>query len=58
MASWRRAIVDAALNASSTDKSFPPEAVERPGLAYEFAGTTTPRTAAGPRIALRRPVDA
>ncbi len=33
-----RAIVDAGLKAFSTDKPFPPEAVERPGLAYEFAG--------------------
>ena len=33
-----RAIVDAGLKAFSTDKPFPPEAVERPGLAFEFAG--------------------
>jgi D-serine deaminase-like pyridoxal phosphate-dependent protein len=33
-----RAIVDAGLKAFSTDKPFPPEAVERPALAYEFAG--------------------
>jgi D-serine deaminase-like pyridoxal phosphate-dependent protein len=33
-----RAIVDAGLKAFSTDKPFPPEAVERPGLTYEFAG--------------------
>jgi D-serine deaminase-like pyridoxal phosphate-dependent protein len=33
-----RAIVDAGLKAFSTDKPFPPEAVERPGIAYEFAG--------------------
>ena len=33
-----RAIVDAGLKAFSTDKPFPPEAVEHPGLAYEFAG--------------------
>ena len=33
-----RAIVDAGLKAFSTDKPFPPEAVERPGLRYEFAG--------------------
>ena len=33
-----RAIVDAGLKAFSTDKPFPPEAVERPGVAYEFAG--------------------
>jgi 3-hydroxy-D-aspartate aldolase len=33
-----RAIVDGGLKAFSTDKPFPPEAVERPGLAYEFAG--------------------
>jgi len=33
-----RAIVDAGLKAFSTDKPFPPEAVERPGLGYEFAG--------------------
>jgi 3-hydroxy-D-aspartate aldolase len=34
----QRAIVDGGLKAFSTDKPFPPEAVERPGLAYEFAG--------------------
>ena len=33
-----RAIVDAGLKAFSTDKPFPPEAVERSGLTYEFAG--------------------
>lgn len=33
-----RVIVDAGLKAFSTDKPFPPEAVERPGLIYEFAG--------------------
>src|SRR5262247_1480962 len=33
-----RGIVDAGLKAFSTDKPFPPEAVERPGLSYEFAG--------------------
>ena len=33
-----RAMVDAGLKAFSTDKPFPPEAVERSGLAYEFAG--------------------
>jgi D-serine deaminase-like pyridoxal phosphate-dependent protein len=33
-----RAIVDAGLKAFSTDKPFPPEAVEHPGLTYEFAG--------------------
>jgi D-serine deaminase-like pyridoxal phosphate-dependent protein len=33
-----RAIVDAGLKAFSTDKPFPPEAVERPGVTYEFAG--------------------
>jgi D-serine deaminase-like pyridoxal phosphate-dependent protein len=33
-----RAIVDAGLKAFSTDKPFPPEAVERPGVDYEFAG--------------------
>jgi D-serine deaminase-like pyridoxal phosphate-dependent protein len=33
-----RGIVDAGLKAFSTDKPFPPEAVERPGLVYEFAG--------------------
>jgi D-serine deaminase-like pyridoxal phosphate-dependent protein len=33
-----RAIVDAGLKAFSTDKPFPPEAVEHPGLDYEFAG--------------------
>jgi 3-hydroxy-D-aspartate aldolase len=33
-----RVIVDAGLKAFSTDKPFPPEAVERPGLTYEFAG--------------------
>jgi D-serine deaminase-like pyridoxal phosphate-dependent protein len=33
-----RAIVDAGLKAFSTDKPFPPEAVERPGVEYGFAG--------------------
>ena len=33
-----RAMVDAGLKAFSTDKPFPPEAVERPGIAYDFAG--------------------
>ena len=33
-----RAIVDAGLKAFSTDKPFPPEPVERPGVAYAFAG--------------------
>jgi D-serine deaminase-like pyridoxal phosphate-dependent protein len=33
-----RAIVDAGLKAFSTDKPFPPEAVERPGIEFEFAG--------------------
>jgi len=33
-----RAIVDAGLKAFSTDKPFPPEAVERPGITFEFAG--------------------
>jgi D-serine deaminase-like pyridoxal phosphate-dependent protein len=33
-----RAMVDGGLKAFSTDKPFPPEAVERPGLTYEFAG--------------------
>ena len=33
-----RSIVDAGLKAFSTDKPFPPEAVERSGLTYEFAG--------------------
>jgi D-serine deaminase-like pyridoxal phosphate-dependent protein len=33
-----RAMVDAGLKAFSTDKPFPPEAVERPGIAYGFAG--------------------
>jgi 3-hydroxy-D-aspartate aldolase len=33
-----RAVVDAGLKAFSTDKPFPPEAMERPGIAYEFAG--------------------
>ena len=33
-----RAMVDAGLKAFSTDKPFPPEAVEHPGLTYEFAG--------------------
>jgi len=33
-----RAIVDAGLKAFSTDKPFPPETVERPGLEYGFAG--------------------
>jgi D-serine deaminase-like pyridoxal phosphate-dependent protein len=33
-----RAIVDAGLKGFSTDKPFPPEAVERPGIEYSFAG--------------------
>jgi D-serine deaminase-like pyridoxal phosphate-dependent protein len=33
-----RAMVDAGLKAFSTDKPFPPESVERPGITYEFAG--------------------
>jgi D-serine deaminase-like pyridoxal phosphate-dependent protein len=33
-----RAMCDAGLKAFSTDKPFPPEAVERPGITYEFAG--------------------
>src|SRR5205823_707660 len=33
-----RAMVDAGLKAFSTDKPFPPEAVERPGIEYAFAG--------------------
>lgn len=33
-----RAMVDAGLKAFSTDKPFPPEAVERPGISYGFAG--------------------
>jgi 3-hydroxy-D-aspartate aldolase len=33
-----RAMVDGGLKAFSTDKPFPPEAVERPGVVYGFAG--------------------
>jgi D-serine deaminase-like pyridoxal phosphate-dependent protein len=33
-----RAMVDAGLKAFSTDKPFPPEAVERPAVEYGFAG--------------------
>ena len=33
-----RAVVDGGLKAFSTDKSFPPESVERPGVTYAFAG--------------------
>jgi 3-hydroxy-D-aspartate aldolase len=33
-----RAIVDGGLKAFSTDKPFPPEAIERPGVEYGFAG--------------------
>ncbi|HEU5322569.1 MAG TPA: DSD1 family PLP-dependent enzyme [Methylomirabilota bacterium] len=33
-----RAMVDAGLKAFSTDRPFPPEAVERPGVEYGFAG--------------------
>ena len=33
-----RAMVDAGLKAFSTDKPFPPEPVERPGIEYAFAG--------------------
>ena len=33
-----RAMVDAGLKSFSTDRPFPPEPVERPGITYEFAG--------------------
>jgi D-serine deaminase-like pyridoxal phosphate-dependent protein len=33
-----RAMVDAGLKAFATDKPFPPDAVERPGIEYGFAG--------------------
>jgi len=33
-----RAMVDGGLKAFSTDKPFPPESVERPGIEYAFAG--------------------
>ena len=33
-----RAMVDAGLKAFSTDRPFPPEPVERPGITYGFAG--------------------
>jgi D-serine deaminase-like pyridoxal phosphate-dependent protein len=33
-----RAIVDAGLKAFATDRPFGPEAIERPGLTYEWAG--------------------
>src|SRR5438128_1014320 len=33
-----RAMVDGGLKAFSTDKPFPPESVERPGVTYGFAG--------------------
>ena len=33
-----RAMADAGLKAFSTDRPFPPEPVERPGITYEFAG--------------------
>lgn len=33
-----RAMVDGGLKAFSTDRPFPPEAVEHPGIAYGFAG--------------------
>ncbi len=33
-----RAVVDAGLKAFSTDRPFPPEPVERPGVEYAFAG--------------------
>jgi D-serine deaminase-like pyridoxal phosphate-dependent protein len=33
-----RAVVDGGLKAFSTDKPFPPEAVERPGVTFGFAG--------------------
>jgi D-serine deaminase-like pyridoxal phosphate-dependent protein len=42
-----RAIVDAGLKAFSTDKPFPPEAVERSGLTYEFAGDEHGRLVVG-----------
>jgi 3-hydroxy-D-aspartate aldolase len=42
-----RAMVDAGLKAFSTDKPFPPEAVERPGITYGFAGDEHGRLALG-----------
>jgi D-serine deaminase-like pyridoxal phosphate-dependent protein len=33
-----RAMVDGGLKAFSTDKPFPPESVERPGVEFSFAG--------------------
>jgi D-serine deaminase-like pyridoxal phosphate-dependent protein len=33
-----RAMVDAGLKSFSTDKPFPPESVERPGIEFSFAG--------------------
>ena len=33
-----RAMVDGGLKAFSTDKAFPPESVERPGIEFSFAG--------------------
>jgi D-serine deaminase-like pyridoxal phosphate-dependent protein len=38
VAAPERAVVDAGLKAFSTDKPFPPEPVERPGIQYGFAG--------------------
>jgi D-serine deaminase-like pyridoxal phosphate-dependent protein len=43
-----RAMVDAGLKAFSTDKPFPPEPVERPGVEYGFAGVSPSSTASGP----------
>src|SRR5882672_7046119 len=38
-----RAMVDGGLKAFSTDKPFPPESVERPGVEYSFAGAAARR---------------
>ena len=53
-----RAMVDGGLKAFSTDKPFPPEPVERPGIEYGFAGDEHGRLAVldpdrAPRLAER-----
>ena len=53
-----RAMVDGGLKAFSTDKPFPPESVERPGVEYGFAGDehgrlTVTDPSRGPRLGER-----
>lgn len=53
-----RAVVDAGLKAFATDRPFPPEPVERPGIEYGFAGDehgrlTVTDLSRGPRLGER-----